>query len=253
MKTTSLLMAAALMVSAFAPVARAADEEPSKTELENLEKRAEALGQIATAAQLASYGRGELIETPQMKGVKNPEALVAAGGILLRVHNLTEGKMGSLDGEVKDDKGAVVTEKLKSKSLAEEADDLFKEAEGIVLINKGDSKALAALIAKAKADAVVKGAIGGPKWAVRILPSGGAFHIFTVTMAPKSPASITVESTSKLKVEMFGEGGKQIYSSGARTVHSHSWHTGRDPSGKNITVKIYNGSGPPAKYRISTN
>ena len=47
---------------------------------------------LGTAAELTAFGRGQSCEATSAKNAKSPEALVLAGGILLRAHAVTGGK-----------------------------------------------------------------------------------------------------------------------------------------------------------------
>src|SRR5205814_1229889 len=104
-----------------------------KTKLEDATRRADAISDLVVASNLAAFGRGDNGELTGLKGVKSPEALVAAGSILIRVHKMTEGKTETPDIKPTDKDGKPVkADEVKTASYEAQAEALFDEARGLV-------------------------------------------------------------------------------------------------------------------------
>ncbi|QDU28369.1 hypothetical protein ETAA8_34690 [Anatilimnocola aggregata] len=197
--------------------------------------------QIALAAELTAFGRGELTDATGVKDFKSAEALVAAGGILLRIHKQSGGKMAPSDATVMDQDGkAVAEESGAAESLADEAAALFDEARAL------PSKDKAALEAQIKQAQTVTARAGGlgPRVVSRTIVTG---HAHTVRMAvrPNAPA-VVVHGTAKTHFQAIGPGGKVIW-------HSHGPRGIYHPGGaKDVTLKVFN-HGPVTKYKVIGN
>jgi hypothetical protein len=204
------------------------------------EQKAALVEQVALAAELAAFGRGELAEATGLKDFKSPEALVAAGGILLRVHKQTAGKVQAADAKVMDDQGNPVAEEANVHSFGDEAAMLFDEARAMA------SKDKAALENQIKQAELVpeRGASGGPKVISRTVKSGKSQKV-DIAFEPNSRAVVNMRGTGKVQFEVIGPAGKGSWG----TYH---WQTGKG-SDRGITVKIINGGGPPVTYMITTN
>src|SRR4051794_26428886 len=109
------VLAACLLVGVMMSPSWAEEDEapPSKEDQAKLDN----VKDLVTAHQMAEFGRG----------YKAPEALVAAGSLLLKVNALTGGDVDKKVDLAAGEKGAGAQEK----SLKEQADELFDEASGI--------------------------------------------------------------------------------------------------------------------------
>lgn len=210
------------------------------------EKTADLVEELATAAQLTAFGRGELAETTGLKDLKSPEALVAAGAIYLRAHKATGGKMKPSDAKVEDGDGKTVAEEGKAPSLAEDAEALFDEARAMP---SKDKAALEALIKQATT-IESRGATGGPRVINRTVKSGKVHNIH-IAFDANSPASVTMRGTGTTQFEVIGPAGKVLWHSKG-SWGFYNWHTGRGGM-KDITVKVINKGGPPVAYTVTTN
>lgn len=211
------------------------------TETSAAEETADVVGQLALAAELTAFGRGELAEATGIKDFKSPEALVAAGGILLRIHKQTGGKMAPLDAKVMDEDGKPVAEDSgATESLADEAAALFDEARAL------PSKDKAALEDQIKQAQTVTARAGGlgPRVVGRVITTGKP-HTVHVAVRPHAPA-VVVHGTGKTHFQAIGPGGKVVW-------HSHGPRGVYHPGGaKDVTLKVFN-NGPVAKYRVFGN
>lgn len=85
------------------------------------------IADLGVAAQLAAFGNGELnAQSGLPKDFRSPEALAAAGTMLLRAHKLTGGQQTPC-GEVTED-GKAVAASGNATSLLDEAKLLFDSA-----------------------------------------------------------------------------------------------------------------------------
>ena len=213
----------------------------AKAETTATEEGTDFVEQLALAAELTAFGRGELADSTGIKDFKSPEALVAAGGILLRIHKQTGGKMTPAEAQVMDQEGKAVAEgSAETVSLADEAAALFDEARAL------PSKDKAALEAQIKQAQTVTARAGGlgPRVVSRVITTG---HAHTVHMAvrPHAPA-VVVHGTGRTHFQAVGPGGKVVW-------HSHGPRGVYHPGGaNNVTLKVFN-NGPAAKYRVIGN
>lgn len=234
--------AACVMFSSAAALAQKT-VEPSAEKTE-AEKTGEIVERVALAAELTAFGRGELADATGLKDFKSPEALVAAGGILLRIHKQTGGKVSASDAKVTEGDLAVVAEGP-ANSFGHEAEALFDEARGL-------AKDKAAIEAQIKQASLVpeRGAIGGPKVITRTVKSGKTQHV-DLAFEPNSPASISMRGTGKVQFEVIGPGGKVLWHSQG-SWGFYNFNTGRNAE-RGIKIKVINGGGPPVAYTITTN
>lgn len=217
-----------------------------KAEPTDGEKCAELVEELATAAQLVAFGRGELADATGLKDFKSPEALVAAGAIYLRAHKATGGKMKPSDATIEDADGNAVAEEGKAPSLAEEAEALFDEARALPTKDKAGLEALI----KQASTVESRGATGGPKVITRTIKTGKT-HNIQIAFDPRSPASVTMRGTGKTKFEVLGNAGKTLWHSQG-TWGLYNWHPGNGGL-RNITVRVINSGGPPVTYTVMTN
>ncbi|MCA9052017.1 MAG: hypothetical protein KDA89_24935 [Planctomycetaceae bacterium] len=212
-----------------------------------LQKRADLVSEWGTAAELTAFGRGELNELTGLKDFKSPEALVAAGGILLRLHRQTGGKTETSDISVTDDSGSDIAAEGQAVSLQADAEALFDEARGMVAGEKA-----AALEKQIQAVSAVeqRGAVGGPRVISRTVKSGKT-HAMKIEFAPDAPASVAMRGSGTTQFEIVGSGGKTLWHSKG-SWGTYTWNTGGRGS-RNITVKVINKGGPPVAYTVVTN
>jgi hypothetical protein len=205
------------------------------------EETSDVVEQIALAAELAAFGRGELAEATGLKDFKSPEALVAAGGILLRIHKQSGGKNTPADAKVLDEEGkAVAEESGATESLADEAAALFDEARALP---SKDKAALEAQIKQAQTVTTRAGGLG-PRVVSRTIVTGKA-HTVHMAVRPHAPA-VVVHGTGRTHFQAIGPGGKVVW-------HSHGPRGVYHPGGaKDVTVKVFN-NGPVAKYKVIGN
>ncbi|QDU28370.1 hypothetical protein ETAA8_34700 [Anatilimnocola aggregata] len=238
------VVAACMMFSVtVAQAQKAVEGSADQTEAE---KTAELVEKVALAAELTAFGRGELADATGLKDFKSPEALVAAGGILLRLHKQTGGKVNPANAEVTEDGKAVAAEG-ETNSFAHEAAALFDEARALP---SKDKSALEAQIKQAEL-VTERGAVGGPRVISRIVKSGKAQHV-DLAFEPHSPASISMRGTGKVQFEVIGPGGKVLWHSQG-SWGFYNFQPGRAADNKGIKIKVINGGGPPVAYTITTN
>lgn len=210
------------------------------------EKSADLVEELATAAQLTAFGRGELADATGLKDFKSPEALVAAGAIYLRAHKATGGKVKASDAKIEDSDGKAVAEEGAAPSFADDAEALFDEARALATKN---SAAVEALIKQAKT-VESRGATGGPRVINRTVKSGKN-HTIHIQFDANSPASVNMRGTGTTQFEVLGPAGKVLWHSKG-SWGFYNWHTGRGGV-KDITVKVINRGGPPVAYTVTTN
>ena len=236
------VIAAACVV--FSSATASAQKAEAVAERSEAEKTAEVVENVSLAAQLTAFGRGELADATGLKDFKSPEALVAAGGILLRIHKQTAGKVAVSDAKVTEGEQVVAAEGP-TNSFAHEAEALFDEARGL-------AKDKSALEAQIKQASLVpeRGAIGGPKVISRTVKSGKTQHV-DLAFEPNSPASISMRGTGKVQFEVIGPGGKVLWHSQG-SWGFYNFQTGRAAE-RGIKIKVINAGGPPVAYTITTN
>lgn len=239
----AMIAACVLFSSTAAWAQKTVEPAAEKTEAE---KTAEVVERVALAAELTAFGRGELADATGLKDFKSPEALVAAGGILLRIHKQTGGKVNTSDAKVTEGDQEVAAEGA-ANSFAHEAEALFDEARAM------SSKDKAALEAQIKAASFVpeRGAVGGPRVITRTIKSGKTQHV-DLAFEPHAPASISMRGTGKVQFEVIGPGGKVLWHSQG-SWGFYNFQPGRAADNKGIKIKVINGGGPPVAYTITTN
>lgn len=211
-----------------------------------VDEKAQVLDDLELAAQLTAFGRGELGDATGLKDVKSPEALVAAGGILLRVHKRTGGKMPPLKAEVTDESGMAVAADGDDSSLEEQAEALFDEARALAT---GNSKAIEAVIKQAKL-VPERGAVGGPRVITRKIGSGKV-HTLRIDFESQQFAKVHMQGTGVTQFEVVGQGGKVLWHSKGNWGFYNWTPVGRDS--RSITIKVINKGGPPVMYSVRTN
>lgn len=209
---------AVLCLAATDPVAGQDGEEPLTKEEE---AQRENLQDLLMAHRLAAFA----------KAYKAPEALVTAGGLLLKVNSAIKGE-AKVDASATDEKGNTV-EAVKAKSLKEEAADLFDAALGM----KPGSKELQAMIKAARTRDYKKdpafadrGVVGGPKRISKRVDAGGRQH-FNLKFASGQPGSVALTSSAPVRF-IVRAGGSTL----TNTVVTHFHYTLR-ASGKSGATK----------------
>lgn len=230
----------------FSGTAAWAQKAEAAAERTDAEKTADVVEQVALAAELAAFGRGEMAEATGLKDFKSAEALVAAGGILLRVHKQTAGKVKASDAKVTDDNGAAVAADGAANSFGAEAEALFDEARAL-------AKDKTTIEAQIKQASLVpeRGAVGGPRVINRTIQSGRK-HVINIPFEANSPASVSMRGTSTTQFEVVGPRGNVLWHSKGAWGY-YNWNVGRGGGEKDITVRVINKGGPPVAYTITTN
>jgi hypothetical protein len=216
-------------------------------------KSAEAkiVADLGVAAQLAAFGNGELNEMSGMaKDFRSPEAIVAAGIIMVKAHKATGGKLSDSKVEVMEEGGKEVAAEGKPRSLLDDANDLFDTARGMA---KGDQAAALEKRIKEALGAESRGASGGPRVITRTIKTGKA-HNLKIDFDPNCVACVTMRSTGRTQFEVVGNGGKVLWHSQGN-MGVYTWRTGGASGGgeRNITVRVINAGGPPVAYTVITN
>ncbi|MCE9568085.1 MAG: hypothetical protein K8U57_39285 [Planctomycetes bacterium] len=254
MKASRVLLAV-MLVSVLGSGTRAA--EPTKQEIEDATKRASILADIAFAADLAAFGRGQGAEGTSPKDFKSPESLVLAGGILMRAHKATAGKSSTLDAKPTDEKGNPIKgDAVKTPSLAEQADALFVEAEamGVELKDKSRAATLDAMIKREKASEADRGGIGGPNTITRVLQAGET-HTYPVAFFSGQPAAVAMTSSgpAKIQFDLGHAGGAGLFSLKGHNAN-YNWTPQRDKDNvRRFTIKMTNLGNKPTTYTLTTN
>ncbi len=231
--------------------------EPTAQELADAEGRASVVADLGTAAELTALGRGLSCEATSPKNAKSPEALVLAGGILLRAHAVTGGKTAELDVTPTDEKGkAVEAKREKLKTLKEQASDLFDEARAMAAEgnDKARTAAVEAMIKREEASEPSRGAVGGPKRVGMAIAPGGT-HNFKVAFVGGLPAVVAMQGngTSNLKIVITHVGGNQLFSLKGVAAR-YAWVPARDKDGaKWFDMTVTNVGKAPTAYILATN
>lgn len=230
-------------------------QPPNTDDKQKAGDRADAINDLVLAANLAAFGRGETGDLTGLKKtiVKSPEALVAAGGILMRIHKLTEGKIETPDLKPTDKDGKPITgDVVKAVDYKTQAEALFDEARA--LAGKDKAKAIEALIKEAQTQEV-RGAVGSPRIISRNI-APGANHSWKIPFVAGAPAAISITSTgqSRLQMEIVNDGGGQLLNVRG-TNSNYSWTTAATKDGhpRTITVNVTNTGNNPTSYTINTN
>ena len=196
--------------------------------------RAQMIKDMATAARLVEFGHEN----------KASEALITAAS-LLRKLDAAGGAIEKLTVPVEDEKGKKLdVADEKDRSLKEQADDLFDQADGM------GGPGVAALVNAAKARTYpfkTRGALGAPRRISRKI-SAGSTHVYTITFKGGQPAAIGFHSSHPAHFRIVSPGRGDLQSS-IVTTSSYTWRPGG-----NITVKVHvNGMAHNASYTITTN
>ena len=210
------------------------------------DEKAQILDDLELATQLTAFGRGELADVTGLKDVKSADALVAAGGILLRIHKKTGGKLLPLKAEVTDESGKPVAAEGEQPSCEEQAEALFDEARALAPAN---SAAIEAAIKQAKL-VPERGAVGGPRSISRRIGTGKV-HTINIDFESQQPAKVHMQGTGVTQFEVVGQGGKTLWHSKGNYGFYHWTPVGKDS--RSITIKVINKGGPPVNYSVMTN
>jgi hypothetical protein len=207
------------------------------------------VAEIAFAGELTALGRGEV-----QKGFQSPEALVLAGGVLLRADASLAGKMDELDVKPTDAKGKPVEGDTKaSPKLTQVASDLFEEARGMVAGDAARAKGLETLIKQAQTFEA-RGTLRGPKNITRTL-NGGQTHTYNFTFAGRQQAAVAMTSSGPARIhfDLSHTGGASVFNLKGMNAN-YSWMPGNDKDGvKHFTVTLTNMGNKPTTYTLTTN
>ncbi len=244
------LAAVTLSTAAVQAQVKAAVQVPAKVAAES-DPRADLVADLGLAAQLAAFGNGDLNELSGLpKDFRSPEALVAAGTIMLRAHKLTGGQQVDANAEVMED-GKAVPAAGKASTLLDEAKALYDTARA-----QAEGKQLADLekqikVEMDKLNKEERPAVGGPRVISRTIKSGKK-HNINIAFEPNSPATVAMQGTGTTQFEVVGPRGNVLWhSKGAWGVYN--WNTGTGRNDKDITIRVINRGGPDVAYTIRTN
>jgi hypothetical protein len=224
---------------------------PDKGEEKEKQEKADAIGDLITAYKMADFGRES----------KSPEALIAAASLLRKVSAGRAGKLGALTEKPVDDNDKPVAEgTLKTRSLEEEANDLFRDASDLAAAGDAKvSKAVDQLIKEAKErkygldDGVTKrGAFGGPKWVSRPIAPGEA-HVYNIPFVTGVPAALGLKSTGMAPLHVKMHIGGFVHFDQVVKFGEYNWVPKPDVPVKTFTIRITNVSGRPTAYTLLTN
>jgi hypothetical protein len=232
----------------LAPPAAADDPKPAAEAKQ--ETQAGDVELLAEAYRLRDFARGH----------KAPEAAVTAGALVLKLNALTKGEMGKLDAklEVLDEKGnpvkgaKVATET--PEGLDKAAEEFFDEATSLGR-ELGISAAVEAMRKAAKArrytsDAEKRGAVGGPKWVVRVLPAKQS-HVYTIPFDTYTIGSIGFEASAPTRCK--SQIGSYVHFNQVVRVGQYTWKPRPDQPVKVYTITVHNHHNFPVTYRLFTN
>ena len=230
----------------FAMTGMASAAEPTKAEMESAARRGKMVEDLVTASRLMAFGKGEFAEASGLKDFQSPEALVAAGGILLRVQK------GSGGFEAVNEKGEMVKDG-KTADLTKQADELFKDARNLVKGDKARASEIEALIKQAQTIEDKRGAVGKPRSITKVLKPGESVEI-TIGFVPACEATVSYVCAGgpKQQCEIIAPGGKTLYDNTGRDG-SHTWTTVHDDKKRMITIRLTNNGTAVHTVTVTTN
>jgi hypothetical protein len=255
--TPAFALALGLLVTGSPNAADPPAKEPTEKDVEQAEKKADLVTDLATAAELAAFGRGQSCEATSPKNAKSPEALVLAGGILWRADKAVGGKTGELDVTPTDEKGkALELRPEKLKSFKQQATELFDEARAMAAEggDKSRTAAVEAMIKREEASEATRGAVGGPKRAGMVI-APGATQNFKLAFVGGLPAVVAMQGngTAKLHITITHVGGNRLF--GLKGVNAiYNWRPDVDRNGVRwFDVSVTNLGKVPTAYILATN
>jgi len=237
-RLVAVLLLCQLLGGNLSPSRAEEDEKPlSKDEKEQLEAKLQNVKDLVTAQQMASFGRK----------YKAPEALVAAGALLLKVNAATGGNVDKKVDLTAVEKGT----DTEAKSLKEQADELFDTASGLKT-----SKEIETIITEAKKrdyseskEFEGRAVLGGPKRISRRVDAGG-LHRFNLNFVANQPGTVAV--TSDRPVRFIIRLGESTLNNSVVT----SYHYTFMPRGRGVARKVeieVRGMGSPAHFTVYAN
>lgn len=240
-----VVAAVAVLVSGVGSVSgqnKAAPDEKAAAATANL------VSDLGLAAQLAEFGRGGLNERDGLSTkTPAPEALVAAGALLLRTHKLTGGKMGTIaDAPKEGGKAAPAV------PLDKQAEALFDEARAAAGTN---SKAVEALIEAAMKRDYDRGSVNGPSTTTRTL-NPGETHTFNFNFYVGQPAAVAMTSTgpARIQFDLVHAGNGQSLLSIRGHNANYNWTPIRAKDNvRSFTVTLNNTGARPTTYTLTKN
>jgi len=202
------------------------DERPLS---EEDQARLQNVKDLVTAHQIAEFGRS----------YKAPEALVAAGALLLKVNAVTRSNVDKKVDFTATEKG----EGGKEKGLKEQANELFDEASGLK-----SSKVVDALIKEAQnrdyTQYAPRDVFGGPKRISKRVDAGG-LQRFTLNFVPRQAG--TVALTSDRPVRFVIRSGDSTLNNSVVTSYQYTF-VPRAKGGK-VQIEV-RGMGSPAHFTV---
>lgn len=245
-----LAMVALLGATAFLVPPSSADD-PKPTNQARQEAQANDVELLAQAYKLAEFADKH----------KAPEAYVTAGALVLKLNAQTKGKLGKLEvkPEVQDEAGKLVKG---AEAKTEEAEGLQDVAEGFLDQASKLAKDLKmspeveALIKAAKSrrytdDLEKRGAIGGPKLVVRVLPPKQT-HVYEILFDTYSIGALGFQASAPTRCKM--QHGSSVHFNQLVTVGQYTWKPNQKagPVG-GFMVTVHNPHKVPVMYRLFTN
>ena len=247
----TITLAAALCASCLLVTDRSFADEPaapklSAEDLAQAQVKSKAVELVGVAYQLAEIGR----ET------RSPETLVAAGGMLRRIHLQTQGKLAEPTDKVTDEAGKELkTQTAATPSFEAEANRLFTEASDLAaemgpqMANAVDTLIKAARERKCES----RDAVGGPKAVTRVIKPGET-QVYTISFYTGRPAAFSFRSTdAPLRCKLRWEG--YVHFEQVVKFGQYGWVP--DPKGgiaaKTYVISIHNETKRPTTYSFFAN
>jgi hypothetical protein len=241
-----IVIVAGLLAATLSDPATAQQKQGKQREQSQDELNAEVVTCIAAAGELKEFG----------EKYKAPEALIAAGSMLLRANAATKGKLEKLDAEVTDENGKKLDVPAeKEQTLKQQAADLFDQA--LTMGAKGVD--LQGLIKAAKGrkypEPPVKttkerGVVGGPKRISRAISAGAAHH-YSIPFHSHQVGTVLVQSDHPVRF-VVRQANKGVLTSSIVRNGNYSWRPSSGGGTTLITVEIH-GTGNLAHYTLVAN
>jgi len=249
----SRLLTIAAMVAMTGSAWAADDKE--KEAAEAAAHQAEVVASLSQAAELTAFGRGDYAAATGLKGFKSPEALVAAGGILLRADKATEMKSLEADVVATNAQGKPVkSEASKAVSLKDQANALFDEARAMVAEDKSRTAGIESLIKQASTITESRGSVGGARTITRTLNPGETHTVKIGFIGGQSAVvSMTANGPPNLQFDITHVGGTNLFSLKGKTA-AYTWTPVKDANNvRYFNITLYNPGKNPSTYTLVTN
>lgn len=244
------LTAVGAAVILFVPLSPADDVKSKPPSTDQADKQAAQASDVELLA--AAYRLAEIGEK-----YKSPEALVAAGSLILKLKALTKGELGelALKPEVQDEndkpiEGAKV-EVPKPESLEEIAQGFFDTASGLGTELKA-SHEVEAMIKAAKGrkyDAGARGAKGGPKVLTGTVGPHQT-HTYHISFDAHAIAAIGFHASAPLRAKMIQ--GSQIHFDQVLATGEYRWMP-QGKKGATVVITVQNPHKSKVTYQLFSN